>query len=565
MGIAPAPLGPAALSANEVDLSDWPRPDVIVIGAGHNGLVAANYLQDAHLDVLVVEADSQIGGMTSSRFSIPGAPQHLANNGAIDPILWGVNPPARELSLERYGLNMVDVDPPFVYLGSDGASIAFWRDARKTAGEIERFCRRDAAAYLEFVEFLDDYFDLFNVIGAADPIRPGMNAVARILGTAFTHRKRLGAFAAFTLASGKEVINERFRHPVVRAAMHVASGATTSSAHPGSAVQFLLLAAVHRNPCWRPVGGTQAIPNALGRRLIARGGSVLVDAPVAEITTSGNRATGVVLADGTRLPAVRGVIASCDPAQALGRLLAPGTLPDELARRVDALPTNGFGWGQMKIDVACSGRLDLSRHAKQRDDDVDLRVPSHWIGTEDGIERAYGASIAGLMPCADDLVFYNAVATGADPTQAPDGQDTLYVLSVAMPSDPAEGWPELKGKAGELIMARLNEFYGNLLDIEIDKTVETHEDIAVLRHATGGCHPHVDQVLSRIGPLRPALGMSGYRTGVDRLFLAGAGSHPGGGVTGLPGYLGARAAIRDLKQTSPRRRFSRPFESSGRP
>ncbi|HET6736322.1 phytoene desaturase family protein [Mycobacterium sp.] len=527
--------------------------DVIVIGAGHNGLVAANYLQDAGLNVLVVEADTQIGGMTSSRYSIPGAPAHLVNHCAVDPILWSENPPAKELALEEYGLRMVDVDPPFAYLGPDGESIAFWRDARKTAREIEKFSREDAAAYLEFAAFLDDFFDVFDVVGAADPVRPG-TAATRIARAAFAQRRQLGAFAAFALASGKEVINERFRHPVVRAAMHVASGATMSSSHPGSAIQFLLLAAVHRNRCWRPIGGTQAIPDALARRLQARGGSIIVNAPVAEITLSGGRADGVVLGDGTVLRAERGVVASCDPSRALGQFLPPGSLPAELERRVNALPANGFGWGQMKIDVACAGRLDLSRHEKRRDDGLDLRIPSHWIGTEKGIERAYGVSAGGLMPDAEDLVFYNAIPTGPDPTQAPDGQDTLYAMSVAIPNEPAQGWDQLKDKAAAVTMGRLNEFYGNLADIEIDKTVETHEDFAALRHATGGCPPHVDQVLGRLGPLRPALGLGGYRTPIDGLFLAGSGSHPGGSVTGLPGYLGARAAIRDLKKKSRRGR-----------
>lgn len=158
------------------------------------------------------------------------------------------------------------------------------------------------------------------------------------------------------------------------------------------------------------------------------------------------------------------------------------------------------------------------------------------------------------MPDAEDLVFYNAIPTGPDPTQAPDGQDTLYAMSVAIPNEPAQGWDELKDKAAAVTMSRLNEFYGNLLDIEIGKTVETHEDFAALRHVTGGCPPHADQVLGRLGPLRPALGLGGYRTPIDGLFLAGSGSHPGGSVTGLPGYLGPRAAIRDLKKSSRRGR-----------
>jgi phytoene dehydrogenase-like protein len=143
-------------------------------------------------------------------------------------------------------------------------------------------------------------------------------------------------------------------------------------------------------------------------------------------------------------------------------------------------------------------------------------------------------------------VFYNAVPSAADPSQAPAGQDTLYLLAVAVPFAPPEGWTALKPSASEQVIDHAATFYGGLSDMEIGRQVHTHEDIGELMHVTGGCHPHVDQILSRSGPLRPALGLGGYRTPVERLFLGGSGSHPGGSVTGLPGYNSARVAIRDL-------------------
>jgi phytoene dehydrogenase-like protein len=150
------------------------------------------------------------------------------------------------------------------------------------------------------------------------------------------------------------------------------------------------------------------------------------------------------------------------------------------------------------------------------------------------------------MPAAEDLVFYNAVPSAADPSQAPTGQDTLYLLAVAVPFAPPEGWAALKQSASERVIGQAATFYGGLSDMEIGRQVHTHEDIRELMHVTGGCHPHVDQVLSRSGPLRPALGLGGYQTPVKALFLGGSGSHPGGSVTGLPGYNSARVAIRSV-------------------
>jgi phytoene dehydrogenase-like protein len=522
--------------------------DMIVVGAGHNGLVAANYLANEGLEVLVVEASDEIGGMTMTAPMIAQAPRHLINHCAVDPILWGAGPPARDLALEDHGLKWVKVDPAFVYLHPDGASIAFWRDPRKTADEIRRFSAADSEAYLEFARFLDAFYDLIFPIMGTNPTRPDLRTSAKVASKAVRHRKDVATLAQFMLSSGKEVIAERFEHPVVRSALHVACGATMPSTQPGSTLQFLLLAAVHRVPCLRPVGGTQAIPDALADRLKSRGGSIATGSGVTEIQVEAGRAVGVVLDDGREIHATRGVLTTCDPQQTLLHLLPAGTLSDRVQHRARAIPSNGSGWGQMKIDIAVSARIDLSRFHAHRRDDLDLRRPSHWIGTEEGIERSYAASAAGIMPAAEDLVFYNAVPSAADPSQAPAGQDTLYLLAVAVPFAPPEGWPALKGPASERVIKAAGTFYEGLSGMEIGRQVHTHEDIRELMHVTGGCHPHVDQILSRSGPLRPALGLGGYRTPVKRLFLGGSGSHPGGSVTGLPGYNSARVAIRAISK-----------------
>jgi phytoene dehydrogenase-like protein len=535
--------------------------DMIVVGAGHNGLVAANYLANEGLDVLVVEASDEIGGMTMTAPMIAEAPHHLINHCAVDPILWGAGPPARDLALEDHGLSWVTVDPAFVYLHPDGASIAFWRDPTKTAEEIRRFSQTDARAYLEFAEFLDAFYDLILPILGTNPTRPDLRTASKVAREAVRHRKDVATLASFMLASGKEVIAERFEHPVVRSALHVACGATMPSSQPGSTLQFLLLAAVHRVPCLRPVGGTQAIPDALAARLKVHGGSITTGSGVSEIQVEGGRAVGVVLDDGREIHAGHGVLTSCDPQQTLLHLLPKGTLSERVEHRARAIPSNGSGWGQMKIDLAVSERIDLSRFQSQRRDELDLRLPSHWIGTEEGIERSYAASAAGIMPASEDLVFYNAVPSAADPSQAPVGQDTLYLLAVAVPFAPPEGWAVLKESASERVIGQAATFYGGLSDMEIGRQVHTHEDIRELMHVTGGCHPHVDQVLSRSGPLRPALGLGGYRTPVKGLFLGGSGSHPGGSVTGLPGYNSARVAIREVSKD---RRPSRPHSGAGR-
>jgi phytoene dehydrogenase-like protein len=217
-----------------------------------------------------------------------------------------------------------------------------------------------------------------------------------------------------------------------------------------------------------------------------------------------------------------------------------------LERRAEAIPVNGLGWGQLKIDIACSGRLDLSRFVAG--DGVNVHAATHWIGTEDGTERAYRRAAAGLLPAADDIAFYNTIPTGADASQAPDGEDTLYMIAVTSPASPEGGWtPELRSKAIDDAVAKAASFYGGLEQLELGRSAFTNAEMA--DEVGAASQAHVDWVLNRLGPLRPARGFAGFSTPVDGLYLAGAGCHPGAAVTGTPGYLGAREALRVLRAT----------------
>ncbi|MEA2169512.1 MAG: hypothetical protein QOF76_2812, partial [Solirubrobacteraceae bacterium] len=422
--------------------------DVVVIGAGHNGLVAANYLADAGLDVVVLDRHEQIGGMTRSGYPIAAAPEHLINHCAVDPVFWPQGVPAQELALHEYGLRWLPVDPAFAYLHPTGESLAFWRDPAKTAADIRRFSHADARAYLELAELFTAVCDVMLPMFATNPTRPDLTALRGAGGGALRHRGRLVEMAKFLAASGRDEISERFEHPVVRSALHVASGCLYPSSYPGSTVQMLILAFVHRFECLRPVGGTQAIPDALAARLAARGGRVVAAARVAEIDVAGGRATGVTLTGGQEVRARRAVLAACDPRQALSELLPAGAMTPREERRAAAIPANDLGWGQLKVDVACRGELSLQRFEADRTDGANLRAASHIMGTEDGLVRGYRRAAAGLLPHVDDIGFYNAIPNAVDPSQTPDGQDALYLINITCPAHPEGGWTaELREQA----------------------------------------------------------------------------------------------------------------------
>ncbi|MGQ0629712.1 MAG: phytoene desaturase family protein [Sporichthyaceae bacterium] len=528
------------------------RVDVLVIGAGHNGLVAANYLADAGRRVLVLEANAAIGGFTSSSRSIPGAPDHLSHPYSFDPFFWDSFPPAKELRLDRHGLRRVRVDPGLVYLDpDDDQSIAFWEDPRATAAEIARFSTADARAYLEFADLLTGFSDIALAYFVANPARFDARPLSRVARHAWRHRRKLRDVFSLATGSAAQAIAERFSHPVVRNALHAAAGSTIPNSADGSGAGFLWLANQHRHSHQHPIGGIQALPDALARRLTSCGGSVLTDARVAEILVRDGRAIGVRLTDGRDLEAAEAVLASCDPKTALGRLLPAGTLAPEIETRVRAIAVRNGGYGQMKVDLAFSGQLSLQRFEKRRGDGINLRRPMHVLATEGGIERAFARSAAGLVPHTEDFSMWNVIPTGADPSQAPAGQDNFYCYLAVAPYEPELGWdvPDADGqttreRAGQSVVAKLARFYDGVDSLEIGRRVLTNEDFGRLVGASGGNITHVDMALSRGGPRRPARGLAGYRTPVDGLFLGGSGSHPSGGITGAPGYLAAREILR---------------------
>ena len=521
--------------------------DVVIIGGGHNGLVAANYLADAKLDVIVVEANPAVGGMTATSASLAAAPHHLFSHYSVDAFFWDSFPPSWELELDKYGLQRTSIDPGHVYLHPEGGSIGFGSNVQHTVDDIRRFSEKDARAYVKFANTLDRFSSILLRLSRSNPTRIDWKALLEVGKHAYAGRSQLAEMASFLFSSITDIVGDRFEHQVVRDALHAVSGSTTANNHSATGMGFLWMSTTHRYPCQRPIGGVQAIPDALARRLAAKGGKVLTGNPVTEIQLKSGRATGVVMKDGTAISARKAVLGCCDPKTTLQKLLPAGTLSPLMEARVDNIPVNNMGYGQMKVDIAFSGRLKMSRHEKWRGDGLDLRKPSHVIGTEKGMERLFTYCAAGLVPCEGDYSLWPVIPTAMDQSQAPDGQDTIYLYSAFVPYQPQEGWDAVKDKIAQGIVNTAAIYYEGIEELEIARQVLNNDDIAAQVHATGGNITHVDMVFGRMGPQRPARGLGGYKTPVDGLFIGGAGSHPGGGITGMPGYMSAKEIIRSVK------------------
>jgi phytoene dehydrogenase-like protein len=369
--------------------------DVVVIGAGHNGLVAAGYLARAGLKVAVAEAGERLGGMTTSGPFIPEAPGHTVNPCAVDIISMLHSQIFRDLELKRHGLEIIKPDPSYVSLHTDGETLALWRDPKRTAAEIEKFSRNDARAFLEFIELLDALVAAVLPVMGIDFGRPDLRALYASARAALRHRKKVGDIFSLLTSSAATAVDERFEHPVVRGAiMNLAAGAGPVD-REGGGLGYLLLILLSRVGVGRPVGGMQALTTALVAGLRAHGGRVETNAPVAEILHAGKRVRGVRLVDGRTIEA-RAVIATCDPTVALLDLVQGDVVDRKTSARLRHSSANGMGSGPFKIDMALNARIRAVQHV--REDDVDLRIPTLLVGTAECVRNAFATAARGEVP-----------------------------------------------------------------------------------------------------------------------------------------------------------------------
>jgi phytoene dehydrogenase-like protein len=536
--------------------------DVIVVGAGHNGLVAANYLSRAGIDVLVVEANDWIGGCTTSGALVPEAPEHLLSACAADIITMRSSTVVADLELaSRFGYREVEIDPAYVQLGSDGASLCYFRDRFRTAQEIRRYSVADAGAYLELMEVFDDVLQVALPMIATNPTRPEPRSLLRALRAAARHPRSVAVMAGLATATAEQALRERFTHPLVQSALAVITNFGAPITGEGTGTNLILPAVISRFGMARPVGGMGALPAALQRALLASGGRIRVSAPVQEILVKNGAAVGVRLHSGEELRAAT-VLTATEPYRALHDLLPPDALSSRDAARVAAIPWRNDGCTHFKVEMAFSGRLSLTRHQAARPDDVDLRLPSAMVGTIDEVAAAIAAARSSRLP--DPLPFVSMIPTAADPTQAPEGMDTLSLWSGWLPHDLPGGWPAFKDTVNQAFVAHASEYFDGIAELELGRSVETPEEISARTGVRNGNVYHVDVTLTRLGPLRPALGFGGYRTPVPGMYITGAGTHPGPSVSGIPGQQAARTILRDARRGAARAPSRQPTPTNPR-
>jgi phytoene dehydrogenase-like protein len=502
--------------------------DAVVIGAGHNGLVAANVLADAGWSVLVVEANATPGGATrTAEIAAPGYHSDLAS--AFYP-LTAASPAIRALELDRYGLNLLhDHHHPLVQVMPDDRTVTLSRDPAETAASVEEFAAGDGdrwlTAFAQWQRIRDD------VLGALltpfPPVRSAAGLLRR-LGTADMLR-----FVRFALLSTRKYGQETFRGDGAR--LLVAGNALhadlTIDAAGGAILGWLLCMLAQDVGYPVAEGGAQAIPDSLVRRMTERGAELRCRTRVTGVEVRHGRAVGVRTEGGELLRARRAVVADVPAPELFLDLVGA----DHLPARVRADLTN-FHWDDatVKVDWALSARVPWLNP------DIGKAGTVHLDLDLDKIGRFALDLASGRTP--DDPFVLAGQMTTADPSRSPAGTETMWAYTHVPRGQ--EWTPRRAEDFADRVQAVMERHAPGFGDLVVGRAVASPAGLQAANAslddgAIGGGTAAVFQQLV----FRPIPGLGRADTPVDRLYLSSSSAHPGGGVHGAAGTNAARAAL----------------------
>lgn len=515
------------------------RQDVIVIGGGHNGLVAAAILARTGRKVLVLEAASEIGGAARTETFAPGfrvsSLAHLLNR--LHPEV------VAALELERHGLAIEQGSgAPTTVLSSNGAPLVLHgafgeRLTGATATEAEAW-RALRAQLLRYAGVLKPF------LSRAAPDLDGMPlAETAALARTGVALRRLGKedmrdFLRMLLMNVTDVLDEHLTDNRLRGllAFDAVLGSHLGPRSPTSllGLYYRLAGDVGGTPGAQilPKGGMGAVVQAIAKAAAAAGVTTRAESPVAKILTEKGRATGVALRSGEEIRAGT-VVSAVNPGTTLLDLVGPHLLDTGLVRKVSNI--------RMRGDVA---KLNLALDKVQRFADVDeasARGRLVIAPSADDVENAFNPSKYGAF--SPEPVMEITLPSLSDPTLAPGGACVLSALVQYAPYRLKEGWEAGRPRLLDAVLNGIEAYAPGIRQSILHAELLTPEDIEKRYLMPGGHWHHGELQADQMLMSRPVSGLGRYDTPIDGLFLCGAGSHPGGGVSGVPGLNAARRII----------------------
>jgi len=537
------------------------RFDAVILGGGHNGLTCAAYLAGAGLSVCVVERRDVLGGAAVTEEFHPGFRNSTASYtvSLLDPQV------IRDLHLAEHGLTISE--RPFANFLPlpDGRYLKVGGGVAATQAEVSKFSVADAQALPEYYAMLERVADVLREILPVTPpnIRAGNAADLAAIVDMFKVGKRFRALSLperrdlldlFTKSAG-DLLDRWFESAPIKAAFgfDAVVGNFASPYAPGSA--YVLLHHVFgevngkRGQWGHARGGMGAITQAMVKECAARGVTLRTRAPVARVLVKAGRAAGVELEDGTLIEGAR-VVANVNPKLLFDRLVDPEHVDADFRARIAAYRC---GSGTFRMNVALSALPDFTAlpgsNAQSHHSSGIVMAPSLAY-----MERAYFD--ARTLGWSKAPIVEILIPSTVDDTLAPAG---MHVASLfcqhANPrleeALPGRTWDDVRDEVADVMIDTVNGFAPNFRASVLGRRILSPLDLERDFGLIGGDIFHGALSLDQLFAARPVLGNANYRMPVRGLYLCGAGAHPGGGVTGIPGRNAAREILRDIR----RRRF----------
>lgn len=520
--------------------------DAVIIGAGHNGLVCAFYLARAGLKVRLVERRSVVGGAAVTEEFHPGFRNSVASYtvSLLQPQV------IRDMKLEDQGYRVIERPISNFLPQEDGGYLKLGGGLERTQAEFRRFSEHDARVLPEYYDMLDAVADVLRDLAMQSPpnIGDGLKTLidgarqGRRLARLSVERQR-DVLDLFT-KSARTMLDSWFESEAVKAAFgfDAVVGNYASPDTPGSA--YVLLHHVFgevngKKGAWgHSVGGMGAITQAMARVVTALGVEISLDAPVDRVLVDGARVAGVRLESGEEVIADR-VISNVGPKLLYEKLVDASDLTEEYRRRVKGFKV---GSGTFRMNVALS---ELPRFSCLPDPGEHHQSGIIIAPTLDYMDRAF--TDAKLHGWSKKPIVEMLIPSTVDDSLAPKGQHvaSLFCQQFAPELPDGRDWDVEEGKAADTIIDTVEAyapgFRASILGTQIlsPKGLERKFGLA------GGDIMHGNMSLDQLWSARPVLGNGAYRGPIKGLYMCGAGTHPGGGVTGAPGHNCAREVLAD--------------------
>ncbi len=535
--------------------------DAVIIGGGHNGLVCACYLAARGLKVRVLERRHVLGGAAVTEEFHPGFRNSTASYtvSLLHPSV------IRDLKLYEHGLRIVERPfSNFLPLQDGSSFLKLGGGLEATQREVAKFSPRDAERLPAYYAMLDRVVAVLRSLLQKTPPNIGDKGFATFVdwARAFSTSRQFGKLdlpgkrdllALFTQSAG-DLLDQWFESEPIKAALGFDSivGHYASPYTPGSA--YVLLHHVFgevngKSGTWgHAIGGMGAITQAMAKEALARGVELSVNQPVLQVLIKQDKAVGVVLEDGSEIHAKQ-VIANVNPKLLFGRMVAAERLPDDFNQRMQ---NYRCGSGTFRMNVALSELPDFvalpGTHQQAHHGAGIVLAPSLAYMEQAYFDaRQYGWS---LRPVVEMLI-----PSTVDDSLAPQGQHvaSLFCQQFAPHLDATrfpQGWAgnadlSPREAAADTIIETVTRFAPNFQASVIARQIHSPEDLETKFGLVDGDIFHGKLSLDQLFSARPVLGHADYRTPVRNLYLCGSGTHPGGGVTGLPGQNAAREILRD--------------------